>query len=191
MIRTVAFDLMDTLVRDPYREALAAAFGDRLTEAFQDRDRSTWPRFETGELTEDEFWAAHADWDPDLDAFEHVRREETRWLPGMRDLLVEVGETGRRVVVASNYPAWIVDVEQRFLDGLVDEVVVSCRIGVRKPDPAFYDEVIVAAQSPAPGILFVDDRDANVQAAREARMQAHLFQDAAGLRTQLVDLGVL
>ncbi len=190
-IEAVAFDLMDTLVHDPYVEALEAAFGDRLREAFTGRDRSTWPRFETGELTEDEFWAAHAAWEPDRDAFERVRVEGTRWIDGMRELVEDVRAAGRRVVIASNYPRWIEDLERRLLDGLVDEVVVSCRIGVRKPDPRFYEAVAVAAAAPRHHVVFVDDRDRNVEAARDAGLRALAFTSPGALRRELVAVGAL
>ncbi len=190
-IDAVAFDLMDTLVHDPYREALTAAFGDRMRAAFAGRDKTTWPRFETGELTEDEFWASHAEWSPDLDAFEKVRVEQTVWLDGMQELVAEVRAAGCRVVIATNYPSWIDDVEERMLDGLVDEVVASCRVGVRKPDPRFYAAVAEAAHAPPQRTLFVDDREENIAAAHEAGMIGIVFGGALAVRGELAALGVL
>lgn len=182
---------MDTLVHDPYREALHAAFGPRLAEALAERDATTWPRFERGQLTEDEFWAAHAAWSPDLAAFERARREGTRWIAGMRELVGALRAAGHRIVVASNYPSWIDDLEQRLLAGLVDDVVASCRIGVRKPEPAFYDRLATAAGAPPQRTLFVDDREANVAAARQAGMHGLRFESAQALRRDLAELGIV
>src|SRR6056297_2574089 len=109
MIRAIAFDVMDTLLYDPYREALEAALGGQpLAELRARRDPDLYPAFERGELTEDQYWAGHAAVGLDLDreAFHRVRRAGLYWLPGMRELIVAL--TGHvRLVTASNYPVWI------------------------------------------------------------------------------------
>jgi FMN phosphatase YigB (HAD superfamily) len=89
MITVVAFDIMDTLLRDPFREALRAATGLDLAELRTRRDPALYPAFERGELTEAAYWAGHraAGLDVDPAAFHRVRRDGIRWLPGMQELL--------------------------------------------------------------------------------------------------------
>jgi len=194
MTRVVALDLMDTLVHDPFREALRAALGRDWVAVLAERPRDAWPRFERGELTEDEFWDVHGGDRVDRAAFDRVRRDGTTWLPGIPELLADLRRAGVPIVVATNYPSWIDDVERRLLDGVVDFVVASCRIGVRKPDPRFYAAVVQAACAVAgrdvvpSDVVFVDDRDDNVEAARTAGLHGHLFEGAAGLRAALVSL---
>jgi len=50
-------------------------------------------------------------------------------------------------------------------DGLVDELVVSAELGLAKPDPAAYVRLLGSLRLPAEHVLFVDDRQANVEAA--------------------------
>ena len=58
-------------------------------------------------------------------------------------------------------------------------------IGHVKPEPAAFDWCIrILGVEPA-RILFVDDREENVRAARACGMQGHLFTDAATLAQQL------
>ncbi|WP_425841649.1 HAD family hydrolase [Streptomyces fractus] len=66
-------------------------------------------------------------------------------------------------------------------DELVEQIVYSHEIGIEKPDPrAFETACAVLAVSPE-NCLFIDDLPTNVEAARAAGMQAHLFEDT--LRT--------
>jgi hypothetical protein len=88
-IRAVAFDLMDTVLRDPFREALLAATGVTFQRLVTLRAPHVYPAFECGHLDENAYWAHYADVgvDVDRDTFHRVRREGIHWLPGMRDLL--------------------------------------------------------------------------------------------------------
>ena len=191
MIRAVAFDVMDTLLADPFREALEAATGRPLAELFRHRDPDLYPAFERGEITEEAYWAGHVERGMAVDpaAFHRVRRAGTRWLPGMRDLLEELAGRVHRLT-ATNYPRWIEELADGPLAGSVDEVVASCHLGVRKPDPAFYRALVARSGVSAAEVAFVDDREENVAAAREVGLEAYTFTDADGVRGWLVGLGV-
>ncbi|PJE94278.1 hydrolase [Streptomyces carminius] len=64
-------------------------------------------------------------------------------------------------------------------DELVEEIVYSHEVGVCKPDPAAYALVCARLEVRPEDCLFVDDVAANVDAAREAGMRGHLFEDNA------------
>ncbi|MEE1938166.1 HAD-IA family hydrolase [Streptomyces sp. TRM 70361] len=64
-------------------------------------------------------------------------------------------------------------------DGLVGEIVHSHEAGICKPDPAAYALVCARLEVCPEDCLFVDDVGANVDAAREAGMWGHLFEDNA------------
>lgn len=191
MIRVVAFDLMDTVVRDPFREALRAATGLSLRELFARRPPHVYPAFERDELEEDAYWAMYDDLGVAVDPseFHRVRLEGTTFLAGMAELLDDLA--GRVVrATASNYPRWIDDLADTVLAGRFDEIVASCHLGARKPDTEFYERLLDRLECTADQVLFVDDREVNVEAAREVGIVAHRFEDAAGVRTFLADHGV-
>jgi HAD superfamily hydrolase (TIGR01509 family) len=192
VIRAVAFDLMDTVVRDPFREALEAATGLALRELLARRDPDVYPAFERGEIDEDAYWAhyEHAGIDVDPQRFHEVRRAGTRWLPGMPSLLDDLEGVVHRVT-ASNYACWVEQLAQEMLGDRFDRVLASCHLGVRKPDRDFYLAVLERLELPAAEVAFVDDRQVNVEGARAVGMPARLFVDATDLRGWLVDLGVL
>lgn len=188
-VGAVAFDLMDTVVRDPYREALRAGTGMDPSELFATRDLSAWPAFERGELTEREYFDTYGDIEVDVDAFHRARREGYAWIPGMRELLVDLeGRVAR--VAASNYPVWVEELADGMLAGLFERVLASHHLGVRKPDPAFYERLCARLDRAPDEVLFVDDREDNVDAATEAGLRAHLFAGAHDLRDRIRSEGV-
>jgi HAD superfamily hydrolase (TIGR01509 family) len=191
VIAAIAFDLMDTVVRDPYREALEAATGLGLDELFRRRSGHAYPAFERGELSEPEYWAVYAEAgiEVDADRFHEVRRAGTRWVPGMRELLDDLAGVVVRAT-ASNYPHWVEELAVGPLAGRFDRVLASCHLGVRKPEPAFFERLLEELALDAPQVLFVDDRQENVDAARAAGLAAHRFAGAEELRAWLVGHGV-
>ena len=180
---------MDTVIRDPYREAIVAATGLEPREAFRHNDKRCWPELEVGAIDEVEFARRYFAGAPhlrfDLEAFHRARRDGYAFLPGMRELLVALrGRVARHV--ASNYPVWIDEMRATFgFDELFDGVWASCHLRVRKPAPEFYQRMLDAIVTPAGECLFVDDRAANCEAAERAGMRAHLFDGIEALERRL------
>jgi HAD superfamily hydrolase (TIGR01509 family) len=66
----------------------------------------------------------------------------------------------------------------------IDTALNSAELGTRKPEPAFYAALVAAANRKAERILFVDDHQANVDAAHTAGLQTlHLNTHAAAITT--------
>ncbi|HTN90811.1 MAG TPA: HAD-IA family hydrolase [Sorangium sp.] len=197
MVRAVCFDLMDTVLYDPYREALAAAIRTGSpAEVARHRDPTCWPAFETGDIDEAEFvrrfFRAGAEGlSFDIEAFNRVRRAGYRFLPGVREIVAALEGRALRFV-ASNYPVWVEEVREAFaLDGLFEGVYSSHHLRVRKPAREFFDRLVSRIGVAAGDCLFVDDRAENCDAAAAVGMRAHLFDGAAGLRARLVGEGLL
>jgi putative hydrolase of the HAD superfamily len=67
----------------------------------------------------------------------------------------------------------------------------SCYVGLRKPDPAIYRRALDILGAPPERVLFIDDRQQNVEGAAMAGMRAIRFQGEGALRGELSHLGVL
>jgi FMN phosphatase YigB (HAD superfamily) len=74
---------------------------------------------------------------------------------------------------------------------LFEGEVLSFETGAVKPEPAIYREVVKLAKVPAGHCLFFDDLPENVEGARTAGMNAHLFRGAALLDEELARHGLL
>jgi putative hydrolase of the HAD superfamily len=66
------------------------------------------------------------------------------------------------------------------LDELFDAVIISDRVGLRKPDPAIYELTASKISLPPGDCLFVDDTEPNLPAARELGMGTLFFTGADG-----------
>ncbi len=185
----VAFDLMDTVVHDPFREAISAATGKPVEDALAARDADAWPRFERGELSEDEYFASYRDVPVDPDVFHRTRRAGYRWVAGMAELLDDLAGQVIRAA-ASNYPVWVEELAMGLLAGHFDHVIASHHLGVRKPDPLFYRRLCAELEADPADVLFVDDRAVNVEGALAAGLRAQRFTGADHLRRRLRAEGV-
>jgi HAD superfamily hydrolase (TIGR01509 family) len=186
-------DVMDTLVRDPFRD-LPEHFGLPFDELLALKDPDAWPAFERGELDErayaSRFFSDRRPVDPTgLRAFMAARY---RWLDGVEDLLARLSARGVEMHALSNYPCWYEAVEAAVgLSRYVAWTFVSCRTGVRKPDPAAYLGA-ARALGRAPGeCLFVDDRAKNVAAAEAVGMPSLRFTSSEALARDLAARGLV
>jgi len=111
-------------------------------------------------------------------------------------LVDQVRERGVRCYVASNQQsdrlAYMRDhngYERHF-----DEQFYSCELGVAKPDVAFFTTVLRGIRTPAEETLFIDDKQANVDAAASVQMIAERLdprEGPDGLRRILLAHGLL
>ncbi|MFQ6198913.1 HAD-IA family hydrolase [Streptomyces sp. NPDC000405] len=62
-------------------------------------------------------------------------------------------------------------------DELVEQVVYSHETGIEKPDLRAFEAACAGLEVRPESCLFIDDVAANIEAARAAGMQAHLFED--------------
>lgn len=74
---------------------------------------------------------------------------------------------------------------------LFDVVIDSSQVGLRKPDPQIYRELIARVDLPAHAVTFIDDLPENLPPAAHLGIRTILFTDASRLRQVLGGLGAL
>lgn len=115
-----------------------------------------------------------------------------RPVPGMAELVAALGAGGTRLVGLSNWSAETFHhaaVAAPAIE-LLEDVLVSGHVRLIKPDPAIFALLISRFDLDPARSLFVDDSPANVEAAREFGLHAHLFRGVEGLRAELLARGV-
>jgi FMN phosphatase YigB (HAD superfamily) len=191
--RVIFFDVMDTLVRDPFHQEMPAFFGMTRAELIRIKHPTAWVDFELGRIDEPMFLSLFLpgrDWDR-AGFCAHVRASYC-WLPGMAELLaaLRAEAKGTRLCTLSNYPPWYRWIDERCgLSRYLDAAFVSYETGVRKPDPEAYRLPCRRLGIPPAEALFVDDRADNCEAARAIGMDAIVFRDAAALREEFARRG--
>lgn len=83
------------------------------------------------------------------------------------------------------------DLRRLGIAGAFDHVINSSAVGAAKPEPAIFTAALAAAGVVAAEALFVDDTPGHVEAARRLGLSAHHYRGAAGLRDELLALGLL
>ncbi|XVV07762.1 HAD family hydrolase [Actinosynnema sp. CA-248983] len=189
--------------------SVPAFIDDWLTSENIDRDRysttmRTWMgrdaapdnpvfRLETGELSVDEFEALLAAELTTLDGREIAAKGLLRRMfgsatpdPAMVDLVRTIRKHGIPTVLLSN--SWGEGYPEDLLLELFDTVVISGRIGLRKPDPRIFTHTLDLIGLPAHRCVFLDDAPVNVEGARAVGLHAHRHTDAESTRAVLSDL---
>ena len=193
--RIVLWDLMDTLVRDPFFTHVAAHFGLSFEELMRDKHPSAWRDFELGAIDEQTLYRSFFADGRAIDGpgLKRTMLQAYAWIDGIPELLRELAARGVPMYLLSNYPPWYAPLCDRLsVPELVTPSFVSCRTGVRKPDPEAYLGAARELGVPPAECLFVDDRETNVRAARQVGMPALRFTgDVEALRAELRACGLL
>ncbi|MFF2198554.1 HAD family hydrolase [Streptomyces sp. NPDC058157] len=196
--RVLLFDMFGVIARvqSPAGRARlveAAGAGVSGTE-FWEAYWSLRPSYDSGRVTATGYWQSVAGalgtrFDADRTAA-LVAADVESWSAVDEEMVALIGglaASGRTVALLSNIPEELAVHYERHHPWLAHFRVrgLSCRIGHAKPEPAAYAWCLRELGVPGEGVLFVDDREENVRAARALGMRGHVFTSAGALRTAL------
>ncbi len=196
--------MMDTLVREPYTMALDHLLQNAKQKDFflTCKNRESAHEFERGEISQREFF--HKFYKNDL-AKEVITQlpkpikvkkyllQNLHYISGMQDLIESLLQKKDHVQIgiASNYSEWYENILSKLsLLNKCDYLFFSCEMGVRKPEKEYYEVITRALEdvqknlSPSSHntqkqqILFIDDRQINIDGARKAGWQTHLMKNS-------------
>lgn len=177
----VLFDVMDTLVQDPFHEELPRAFGYDKQGFLRNKRDGLWPRFERGEIDEDTF-VSRCLLEGDPPSIETVHEHLVhgyRWMPGMESLLKRLRPHGVEMHAFSNYPVWYRLIEEALgLSDYLEWSFVSWKTGLRKPAQQAYVNVLNQLGRRSNQCIFVDNRAENCRVARLLGIRSHEFSGA-------------
>jgi FMN phosphatase YigB (HAD superfamily) len=104
---------------------------------------------------------------------------------GMYSMLRAARERGMRTGLLSN--SWGNSYPRDLFAETFDTVVISGEVRMRKPEPQIFAHTLERIGLPAEQCVFIDDIEANVDAAREAGMAGILHRSPEETRTALVE----
>lgn len=193
-IRVVFFDVMDTLVKDPFHQGMHKVFGFNSFEEFvAAADHQTWLDFELGKLSEEQvarqFFKASSFGTPfDWKRLKAFLWDHYVWVEGIQLVLenLQKGEGTIQLHVLSNYPPLYKMIEEKLqVSRYVKWSFVSCDVGLRKPDCKIFQFAVDSLGVSPQYCLFVDDRKVNCDAAKKLGFHTIHFQDSRLLKSQL------
>lgn len=193
--RVVVFDYGEVISREP-TEADRATL---VTRAGVPAD-AFWPAYwahreglDQGATSIADYWALVGrdlgrQWDP-VDVHELWAIDHRSWLsvdPATLAVLHALRDGGTRMALLSNagadFGGWL---RHGSFAPLFEEVFVSGELGMVKPGADIYAHVMAELGIGPSEFLFVDNKAANVEGARAAGGDGHVFTDAAGLESWL------
>lgn len=197
-MKIILFDMMDTLIHEPYFQAIQRLLPADLDAKtyFKWRDGPAYVAFERGDVGEYEHLRQFylPDTPPELLARfpkpERVKKELLRslkYIEGIPELLARLKSPAHgdavRLGVASNYSIWYQEMLPRLREirEHMDYLFYSCELGARKPDVSFYERIFAGLLRDFPelqpaDIFFTDDRPENIAAAEALGWTAHLME---------------
>jgi HAD superfamily hydrolase (TIGR01509 family) len=190
----ILFDVLDTLVYNPFNREIPAFFGLSASELLAAKDPAVWPLFETGQIDEAEYLARYFRDQRSFDhaAFRRAVADAYRWMDGAEALLGRLRASGFEIHALSNYPIWYRTIERRLgLSRYLQWSFVSCLTGVRKPAAEAFRGAARSLDRPPETCLFIDDSRENCEAASAVGMPAIHFVSTDDLRARLRSLGFL
>ena len=199
-LKAIIFDYGEVLCHRPTPaeiEELAGFFGisvDALP-ALWEKNRGS---FDRGDLTAGAYWHMLAEDAGTKLSSDELQRicdlDMTMWSnvnSAMIDWTRQLGAAGLKLGLLSNmHPDMVAHCRKRFdWIGNFDFVTFSGEVRLIKPDPAIYQHTLRGLGVAPSEVLFLDDRDVNVQAARKLGIHAIRVQSMPQLRADLQTAG--
>jgi len=171
----VSFD--DWLSRESVDREVFATVMRRL----HDEPDSELHRLETGALPQPDFEIALASMlrtthGESVDPTHLVARMMAGLEPNesMREIVRECHALGWRTVMLSN--SWGNSYDEDVLETMFDALLISDRIGLRKPDARAFEAAVDSAGLPAHECIMIDDLKRNIRGAENVGMSGFLYR---------------
>jgi putative hydrolase of the HAD superfamily len=197
----ILFDVGGVLLTngwDRQERALAVAHFHLDAEAFESRHLAVFEPWERDEINLDWYLDQTVFYEPRgfsrKDFFTFMLTQSKPLPGGALGILAELSASNPCMLGALNNEARETN-DYRFtqfgLRRFFKVALSSCYVGLRKPQAAMYRRAIDILGVPARRILFIDDRQENVDGATAEGMKSIRFTGETALRSELVDLSVL
>lgn len=192
--QAIVFDFGGVLTGEPNREAVITFICQSFhfsAEEFEKVNQEKRQAVKQGK-TDEEFWIAYAknkgiklpaNWSA---SFKSVMKDAIGVNPEMYALIDQLKEQQIPVALLSNIDERLSKLIRDF--GLYEPFnpcLLSCEIGIEKPDLKAYELLLTELNLPAKEVIFIDDRPENIEAAKAVGLDAILFQSEQQLREEL------
>ena len=202
MVRAVLFDLGGVILTSPFEEferyEAAASLPPGTVRRINstDPDTNAWARLERSEVDLDEFVATFeaegAALGLRVDGWKVLACLRGQVRPEMRVAVERCSEVFTTGLLTNNFVSWsdargdeAADDDLRAVLSCFDAVVESSVVGVRKPEPRFYELALELLGVAASDSVFLDDLGVNLKPARAMGMTTIKVVEPTGALAEL------
>ncbi len=165
-------------------------------EEFQERHELSFPAFDSGLISLDEYLNRTLFYRPRAftrEEFIAFMFAESKEYPESRAVLDQVARQGKYFIASINNEPMELNEYRIATFHLRRDFEVffsSCYLHTRKPEEMIYRIALKVTQRPAGECVFIDDRPLNLENPRKLGMKTIHYQNAAQLRAELKNCGV-
>jgi putative hydrolase of the HAD superfamily len=198
-VTALFFDMGGVLLTNgwdrPSRQAAAKKFGLDWDD-FEDRHELLMHGFETGAVSLDEYLKRvvfYRERKFSKEDFIHFIHAQSRAMPETLAVLQELAARKKYLIAALNNESRELNeyrIRTFHLRQYFEVFLSSCYLGVRKPNEAIYKLALSITQRAGEECVFVDDRELNLECAKELGMHTIQFKSATQLEKELRGFGV-
>ena len=179
MIKTIIFDIGGVLIGYNWMDFLMQLFNDEeKAKRLRENIFKHWNEVDRGVISDEELLELFASDAPDLKDdikyfWDHIG--EALWqFDFTKDWLKELKDRGYQLLYLSNWSNHVRECALKQLDfiPLMDGGIFSYEVKLIKPDHAIYEEIIRKYELNPEECVFLDDKLANCEAARECGLHA-------------------
>lgn len=194
MIRNIIFDAGRVLVTDVPLKKIAHELSLKFPISPEELHSHLyptehWTRLTLGEISEDRYWESFlkaSKIDLDKGYLKDKVRAELRPIPDNVKIIPRLAGKYRLAILSNHAREWAEYMQKEFVFfGYFDQVIFSCDVHLRKPDPRIYELAMRRLGSKPDECLFVDDKTRNTDAAATLGIKTLTLEGTAGLRDEL------
>jgi len=198
-ITTLFWDIGGVILTNGWDRQSRREAGDAFKldwEDFQDRHELSFPAFDSGQISLDEyldrtlFYRSRSFTREEFTAFMFAQSKE---YPEAREVLAAAARSGKYFIGAINNEPLELNqyrIEAFQLRRDFEVFFSSCYVRSRKPEETIFRVALEVTQRPPEQCLFIDDRPLNLDSPRRLGMNVIHYQSSQQLRTELRKHGV-
>lgn len=192
--QAIVFDFGGVMTGEPNREAVVHFLCESLQLSEVEFEKANLEKRQAAKngKTDEEFWLSFSkqkeiplspNWSKD---FKSALKHAIGVNPEMYALVDELKKKQIPIALLSNIDMRLSKLIREFgLYEPFDPCLLSCEIGIEKPDPRAYKTLLEKLELPAKDIVFIDDRLENIEKAKELGIDAILFESPLQIRKEL------
>lgn len=193
MIKIILFDFGSVLGSDTDILAIDKEVADKTglsNDLLQKIFNEYWPKLKIGKLNLNDYHQAIVDKSTrpiTMGDLKKLHFEKIYVNNSVLNLAKELKKKGYRIMILSNESVQgMNDKKTKFkLNEIFEKIYNSAEIGIAKPDSRIFEYLINDLNLTPENILFIDDWDMNIDAAKKSGMQAIQFHNAEELEKNL------
>jgi epoxide hydrolase-like predicted phosphatase len=199
VIKSIIFDAGRVLVTDVPLKKIAEELSQKASMSQAELHsylypNEHWTKLTLGQISEDKYWDHFLEAskvDIDKKALKEMVRNALRPIADNVKLIPLLKDRYQLSILSNHAKEWSQFMREEFdFFRYFQQIIFSCDVGLRKPDPKMYKLVLERLGSQPDECLFVDDKRRNTNGAEELGMKTITLEDTSGLRGELLRAGI-